>query len=60
MTCELHVCTGVINHELGHNFGLYHASTSDVFSGAWSEYGDLADIMGGGGYPTQSGEKNNR
>ncbi len=45
----------VIVHELGHNFGLGHASlwTSDdanpVGAGSSSEYGDNTDIMGGGG-----------
>jgi len=45
---------GIVGHELGHNFGLYHSRSSDC--GAFSigsncttnEYGDTLDIMGGG------------
>lgn len=33
--------TGVCDHELGHNLGMYHASTLTA------EYGDQTDVMGG-------------
>ena len=46
----------VIVHELGHNFGVGHASFHDpnddndpLGAGSSSEYGDNTDIMGGGG-----------
>ena len=45
--------TGIIAHELGHNFGLYHSHLLDcgtsILSGVCSvqEYGDLYDTMGG-------------
>lgn len=35
-------------HELGHNFGLRHASTARYADGAWTEYGSDADAMGAG------------
>ena len=39
---------GVIIHELGHNFGLHHASTDTDNNGSInSEYGDNSDQMGG-------------
>jgi hypothetical protein len=48
----------VIIHELGHNYGAYHASSWTIASGnpvdpagAGSEYGDFLDIMGGGDSP---------
>jgi len=34
----------VVNHELGHNFGLHHASTN--YNGNYVEYGDGTSIMG--------------
>ncbi len=47
---------GVITHELGHNYGLMHASSWDVTSsnpvdpaGASTEYGDSFDVMGSSG-----------
>lgn len=42
------VLHGVIIHELGHNFGLHHASTDPDNNGSLdSEYGDSSDMMGG-------------
>jgi len=44
---------GIVGHELGHNFGLYHSRSmdcGDVSIGSnctISEYGDLFDLMGG-------------
>lgn len=35
-------------HELGHNFGLKHASFSSYVDGTWTEYGSQADAMGAG------------
>ena len=49
---------GVVAHEIGHTFGLSHANfwdtagTSAIGSGANAEYGDVFDVMGGGGVPT--------
>ncbi|HEX7260248.1 MAG TPA: PKD domain-containing protein, partial [Luteolibacter sp.] len=49
--------SGVIIHELGHNYGISHANfweTTDgsvVGVGANKEYGDIFDIMGGGPDP---------
>lgn len=49
---------GVVAHEIGHTFGLAHANfwdtagTSAIGSGANAEYGDVFDVMGGGGVPT--------
>ncbi|MEN8255871.1 MAG: PKD domain-containing protein, partial [Verrucomicrobiota bacterium] len=44
----------VITHELGHNYGSYHAHSWDVLgsdpvdpAGTHEEYGDFSDIMGG-------------
>ena len=42
----------VVAHEMGHNFGLYHAHALDCGSSpieppcTWTEYGDTLDIMG--------------
>ena len=44
---------GIVGHELGHNFGLYHSRSMDCGSSSigsnctTSEYGDLFDLMGG-------------
>ena len=44
---------GIVGHELGHNFGLYHSRSMDCGSSTIgtdctaSEYGDLFDLMGG-------------
>lgn len=44
---------GIVGHELGHNFGLYHSRSmdcGDVTIGSnctISEYGDIFDLMGG-------------
>lgn len=44
---------GIVGHELGHNFGLYHSRSMDCGSTSigsnctTSEYGDLFDLMGG-------------
>lgn len=44
---------GIVGHELGHNFGLYHSRSmdcGDVSIGSnctISEYGDIFDLMGG-------------
>jgi hypothetical protein len=44
---------GIVGHELGHNFGLYHSRSMDCGSASISsnctisEYGDLFDLMGG-------------
>ncbi|HKG78183.1 MAG TPA: NEW3 domain-containing protein [Pyrinomonadaceae bacterium] len=44
---------GIVGHELGHNFGLYHSKSMDcgaVSIGSnctTSEYGDMFDLMGG-------------
>lgn len=50
--------TDVVIHELGHNYGSYHASFWEVSgfdpvdpSGTPYEYGDFMDIMGGGDAP---------
>jgi len=54
-------------HELGHNFGLWHANywqTTDgtaIGAGSNNEYGDVFDVMGGGGtaaYHFNAYEKN--
>ena len=48
----------VVAHEIGHTFGLAHANywdtagTSAIGSGANAEYGDIFDVMGSGGVPT--------
>jgi hypothetical protein len=45
---------GIVGHELGHNFGLYHSRSMDCGSSAignnctTDEYGDIFDMMGGG------------
>jgi len=50
----------VVAHEMGHNFGLYHAHADDCgtavlcSSGTYSEYGDWIDDMGAPSY-TQAG-----
>jgi len=44
---------GIVGHELGHNFGLYHSRSMDCGEASIgsnctiSEYGDLFDLMGG-------------
>ena len=38
---------GTITHELGHNLGFLHSATEWGNTGAWSEYGDSSDFMGG-------------
>lgn len=44
---------GIVGHELGHNFGLYHSKSLDCGAASIgtnctiTEYGDLFDIMGG-------------
>jgi hypothetical protein len=44
---------GVVGHEMGHNFGLYHSHSMDCGASVYattctvSEYGDTMDIMGG-------------
>lgn len=46
---------GIVGHELGHNFGLYHSRSMDCgdtpigSNCTTSEYGDLFDLMGGAG-----------
>ena len=46
---------GIVGHELGHNFGLYHSRSMDCGSASMSssctisEYGDMFDLMGGSG-----------
>jgi hypothetical protein len=46
---------GIVGHELGHNFGLYHSRSMDCGSASISsnctisEYGDMFDLMGGSG-----------
>jgi len=46
---------GVASHELGHNYGLYHANSlnptdeSPIGPGTWQEYGDSFDTMGAAG-----------
>jgi len=45
---------GIVGHELGHNFGLYHSRSMDCGAAVIGanctsiEYGDVLDIMGGG------------
>ena len=47
----------VVAHEIGHNYGLPHASRQRVAAGSsavadtgsWEEYGDSLDVMGGAG-----------
>jgi hypothetical protein len=49
---------GVLNHELGHNFGVYHSSsvtcgTSQIAAASsctFEEYGDPSDVMGAWAY----------
>lgn len=49
---------GVTAHEIGHSFGLSHANywdtagTSAIGNGTNAEYGDVFDVMGSGGVPT--------
>lgn len=43
---------GTLLHELGHNLGLQHGSTSGAVDGTWTEYGDGAELMGAGHYPS--------
>jgi regulation of enolase protein 1 (concanavalin A-like superfamily) len=49
---------GLWAHEIGHTFGLGHsnfwdtAGTSSIGNGANNEYGDIFDVMGGGGTPS--------
>lgn len=49
---EYNIAVHVFAHEMGHNFGLYHAHTVDCgtqvtcSSGTSSEYGDGFDVMG--------------
>jgi len=44
---------GIVGHELGHNFGLYHSRSMDCGDTSigtnctMSEYGDMFDLMGG-------------
>lgn len=44
---------GIVGHELGHNFGLYHSRSMDCGDASVgtnctiSEYGDMFDLMGG-------------
>ncbi len=52
-----YVTVGTIGHELGHNFGLGHASSMDCGAASiattgcvFTEYGDQYDIMGSSGY----------
>lgn len=52
---QLSIKGGVARHELGHNWGVYHANLwvgnngiPRNSSGKWTEYGDGADVMGGG------------
>jgi len=53
---EYKIAVHVFAHEMGHNFGLYHAHTSDCgtqvvcSSGTLSEYGDGFDTMGASSY----------
>jgi len=53
---EYNIAVHVFAHEMGHNFGLYHAHTSDCgtqvvcSSGTLSEYGDGFDTMGASTY----------
>ncbi len=48
---------GIVAHEIGHTFGLAHANfwdtagSSAIGAGANAEYGDIFDVMGGGGVP---------
>lgn len=37
-----------ILHEIGHNYGLHHASAIDEDTGASNTFGDFSDFMGGG------------
>ena len=49
---EYNIAVHVFAHEMGHNFGLYHAHTVDCgtqvmcSSGTYSDYGDGFDVMG--------------
>ena len=53
---EYNIAVHVFAHEMGHNFGLYHAHTVDCgtqvtcSSGTYSEYGDGFDLMGASTY----------
>jgi hypothetical protein len=53
---EYNIAVHVFAHEMGHNFGLYHAHTVDCgtqatcSSGTYSEYGDSFDLMGASTY----------
>ncbi len=53
---EYNIAVHVFAHEMGHNFGLYHAHTTDCgtqvtcSSGTFSDYGDGFDTMGASTY----------
>ena len=44
-----HWTQGVVSHELGHNFGLFHASNHKTHMLDILEYGDRTDVMGNRG-----------
>lgn len=57
MWLQNNLSPSVITHELGHNYGLGHSNRWDTTDGSIAgpgtstEYGDIYDVMGGGGAP---------